>query len=316
MCRFPGRYLAASLLSLLAFPAFGQIAGVVQGTSSSRLSVSAPGCQANGQSEPPDQRQPFTAELKTTNVQVLANGATITRVWTEIRASDSQQRSYNSSTQPQFSDDQPAFTWTSVDDPVENIQANWNSQSKTAQVIKLPPEADRHGCWASDSGNRRMDYGPATPPTPAEMAAQREQFKAVIAARRQSASTPKMEDLGTTTIEGVEAYGQRWTTVIPVGEIGNDRELTRTNESWFAPSLGFPIRVINDDPQAGKSTTELTRLDLSEPPLATFQPPEGYLVTVEEMHQVPCERPMSGVASGIGIVSGGLVTSTAGTGHP
>lgn len=311
MCSFLGRLWAGSLLfCLLAFPASGQIAGVVE-SRSSRLSVSAPGCQASGQSEPPDQIQPYTAELKTTTVQVLANGTTITHVSTEIRASDSEHRSYNSSTQPQFSADQPAFTWASVDDPVENTESNWNSQSKTAQVIKLPPEAERHGCWASGSGNMRMDYGPESP---ADREAARARMKAGTEQRSGSvpastftriASEPKMEDLGTTTIEGVEAHGQRWTTVIPVGQIGNDRELTRTNESWSAPSLGFPIRVINDDPQGGRSTTEVTRIDLSEPPLSTFQPPEGYEVTVDELHQVPCEtRPVSGFASGISTVSG------------
>jgi len=306
MRRHAGRLAAAAVLTVLAFPSLGQIVGVVQ-SSSSRLSLKAPGCPANGQAEPPVQRQPFTAELKTTTVQLLANGTTITRVSTEIRAVDSQQRTLNSSTQPQFSPEQPGFTWANVDDPVENTQVHWNSQAKKAQVIKLPPQAERHGCWADDSGNMRMSWGSDSPPTPEEMAAAKQRIKAMIAANPRRASEPKMEDLGTTTIEGVEVHGQRWTTVIPVGQIGNDRELTQTNESWFAPSLGFPIRVINDDPQNGISTTEVTHLDLSEPPLATFQPPEGYEVTTEELHQVPCEQQQMFRGSGAGF---GVVRST------
>lgn len=317
MRRQTGRVVAAVFFTVLASPCFGQIAGVVQSSSSSRLSFNAPGCPVNGQAEPPVQSQPYTAELKTTTVQTLANGATITRISTEVHAVDSQKRTFNSSTQTQFSADQPEITWATVNDPVENTQANWNSQTKTAQVLKLPPEAQRHGCWASDSGNTHMNYGPETPQTPAEAAAMRERIKTIMAASPQRPSVPTMEDLGTTTIEGVEVQGQRWTSVIRVGQIGNDRELINTSENWFAPSLGLNLRTLSDSLQGGKTTTEVTRLDLSEPPLATFQPPEGYEVTVEELHQVPCEtRQMSGFGGGIGVVRGGSVTTTGGTGQP
>jgi hypothetical protein len=293
MRRQTGRVAAAVLFSVLASSSFGQVVGAVQSTAL-RTGVTAPGCSENGQAGPPIQRQPYTAELKTTSVQVLANGTTITRESTEIRAVDSQQRTFSSTTGNQFSADQPPFMWANVNDPVENTQINWDSQSKKARVVKMPPQADRHGCWATDSGNMRMNYGPETP---ADVEAAKQQMKAMIAERvkaraasGRNSSEPKMEDLGTTTIEGVEAQGHRWTMVIPVGQIGNDRELVQTNESWFAPSLGFEVRRINDDPRSGKSTTEVTHLDLSEPPLATFQPPEGYEVTVEEMHQVPCDE--------------------------
>ncbi len=229
-------------------------------------------------------------------MQQLANGATITRESTEIRAVDSQQRTFTSSTESRGSADQPSFTWANVDDPVEGTQANWDSQTKTARVIKMPPEAERHGCWATDSGNMRMDYGPATP---VEMAAVRQRMKAMISMSGNIASHPKMEDLGTMTIEGVEAHGQRYTNTIPVGQVGNDKELVTTSENWFAESLGFNLRSVNDNPMSGRSVTEVTHLDLSEPPLSSFQPPEGYEVTVEEMHQVPCqETHMSAGATG------------------
>ena len=285
MCRLPGS-LVVSLLCLLAFSAFGQAVGLVEG-SSARIGISAPGCSENAKAEPPVRPQPYTAELKATTVQVLANGTTITRESTEIRAVDSQKRTFNFRTEAQFSADRPAFSFGNVDDPVEGTQINWDSQSKTARVIKLPPEAQRHGCWATDSGNMHMDYGLATP---AEEAVQREQMKAMIAASSRRSFQSKSEDLGTTNIEGVEANGDRMTEIIPVGQIGNDKELVTTVENWFAPSIGLLVRQVRDDPRNGKSTMEVRRLDLSEPPLATFQPPEGYQVTVEELHQVPCER--------------------------
>jgi hypothetical protein len=97
-----------------------------------------------------------------------------------------------------------------------------------------------------------------------------------------------MEDLGTMTIQGVEARGQRWTTTIPVGEIGNDQPLVQTQEDWCVPSLRLAVRTLSDDPRMGKRTTELVKLDQGEPDSALFLPPEGYEVVTEEM--VPCKE--------------------------
>lgn len=140
MCRLPGHFI--SLFCLLAFPAFGQIGGV-GGSESARFDIAAPVCSANGAVAMPAQIQPYTAELKTTTVQLLANGATIRSESREIRAVDSQLRTLTSMTQPHFSADQTDYTHTfgNVDDPVEGTQITWDSLSKTARVIKLPPES-------------------------------------------------------------------------------------------------------------------------------------------------------------------------------
>jgi hypothetical protein len=299
--RLAGRVIAAILFSFLASSSFGQLVGAAK-SSSERMLTKAPGCSTNGQPTVPDRNQPYTAEIKTTTVQLQANGVTITRESTETRAVDSQRRTFQSRIEPQSSPDLPAFTWATADDPVENTQTEWNSQTKTARVIKLPLESQRHGCWSTDSGNMRMDYGPATP---AEAAAQRERMKSLISAAPRRISQPKTEDLGTTTIQGVEAQGDRITNIIAAGQMGNDKELVTITENWFAPSLGLEMRQVHDDPRNGKTTMEVTHLDLSEPPLALFQPPEGYEVTVEELHQVPCEeqRTFGGAAAAVhGIV--------------
>jgi|ERR1035441_5582248 hypothetical protein len=92
-------------------------------------------------------------------------------------------------------------------------------------------------------------------------------------------------------IQGVEAHGHRYTTEIPAGQIGNDKPLVRVEENWMAPSLGIQVRRISDDPQQRKTTMELVKVDLSEPPVSAFQPPEGYEVQTEELHQVACPAP-------------------------
>jgi hypothetical protein len=47
-------------------------------------------------------------------------------------------------------------------------------------------------------------------------------------------------------------------------------------------------REESDDPRTGKRSRELVDLSQSEPDPATFQPPEGYEVTIVELHKVDC----------------------------
>jgi hypothetical protein len=47
---------------------------------------------------------------------------------------------------------------------------------------------------------------------------------------------------------------------------------------------------VTDDPRTGKRTRELVELSQSEPDPATFQPPEGYEVVTQELHEVPCQQ--------------------------
>jgi len=98
------------------------------------------------------------------------------------------------------------------------------------------------------------------------------------------------EELGTDTIMGVEVRGYRTTVTTPVGRIGNDQPLVSTTETWTAASLGITVRQISEDPRMGKTTREMVNLDLSEPEPSVFQPPAGYEVLNEEMHEVPCQQ--------------------------
>jgi hypothetical protein len=245
----------------------------------------------------PPKPHPYTVELKTTTVQTLLDGTTITRETNETRALDSQGRTLFSNNSMVMFEGMTAITNANVNDPVEGTQANWDSRTKKARVIKLPPKDQRYGCWATESGTFRMSYGrprPAGAPPlsavngvqgPAQLAPQ-----PGVTASLFARSSGKPEDLGTESIMGIEAHGTRNTIVTPVGQIGNDRPITRTTEVWMAPGFNFPFRMISDDPQMGKRTTEIVRLDLSEPSPETFQPPEGYQVTTEEMHEVPCAQ--------------------------
>lgn len=234
----------------------------------------------------------YTAEFKTVNVQTLVNGTTITRETKEVRARDSQGRTLVVTTQPQFANGR-------IENPVDNTQITWNTAIKSgikkASVIHLLPQDQRHGCWASDS--RRMgiqyDAGASAPGTSTGGGGGQGLAGSILASGEpRETSNPERthEALGTTMIQGLEAKGDLWTTVIPTGHAGNDSPIKTTQESWRAPGFPFPLRDIYEDPRMGKRTREVVSLTIGEPDLSLFQTPEGYEVVNEEMHEVPCQQ--------------------------
>jgi hypothetical protein len=270
------------LLAAFALPVLGQ-------TAAGANSQVAP-CKVTPTPVNPSQRT-FTAELKTTEVKTLANGATITREYTQVQARDSQSRFMSTYTQAQQHGDHTPMTSVNVQDTAAGTQTSWNSQAKKATILKEPPPEQRHGCWQSESGSMKRRYPDAQARSATAQAASagNSPSQGNVAQPTIKQPHPVFEDLGTMTIQGVEARGQRYTTTTPVGEIGNDQPLVSTQENWNAVGLGITVRQVSDDPQQGKRTTELVKLDRGEPDPALFQPPEGYEIVTDEM--VPCKQP-------------------------
>jgi hypothetical protein len=227
---------------------------------------------------------PYTAEFKITHVQTLANGTTITHESTEIAAADSSGRVMGSTTQARPELEIGQWTHGHVHDPVASTDTNWDSNSHKATVMKYPAKEEQHGCWSNQAGTFHVSYdggrltsGSVQPP--------------VVRAQVQHPQQAT-EDLGTTTIQGVEATGRRTTTTIPAGQVGNDQPIVTTQETWWSKGIGVGLllRSVYDDPRNGTTTREATSLSLGEPDPALFQPPDGYEVKTDELHQVPCAQ--------------------------
>lgn len=223
-------------------------------------------------------RLPYTADYKITSVKTLADGTTITHESTEVVAVDSQGRRMTSTTTLPNSADQSPRTHVTVFDPVAHTNTNWSVPGRQVTVMNMPaPGAARAGCGANISGQVAPVSGM--------------QF-----------TRPVMEDLGTETINGVEAHGHRMTTTTPAGAVGNDAPLVRINENWTAvvPGLnGLLVRSVNDDPQIGKTDKELTNLEQAEPDASVFQPPAEYEIVNKDAPVPTCanaagaEQPMA-----------------------
>jgi hypothetical protein len=200
-------------------------------------------------------KTPYTAEYKVTREQVLADGTTITRDSTEVKALDSQGRRMTATTTTTA--DRPPITHFMLYDPVARTQTFWYSPGKVARVLQLPA-AGQH-CQTITRDDVPVASGPK--------------------------STSTSETLGTESIQSIEARGRRYTTTIPAGAMGNDAPLVSTSERWTALAAGLnglTVRDIINDPRQGKTTRELTNLTQGDPDPTTFQPPEGYELVTQE----------------------------------
>ena len=244
--------------------------------------------------------QPYSAEFKITSEQTLANGATITRETREMDALDSQGRRLTMTTAA-AAEGRPERSFYRVYDPVARTNANWTVPGERATVSPMPPipkpGQTAQTCWSTTgslgSGASTVQSVASRPEAPSGPYGAAPAVRSPIpqaAPAKAEAPREVREDLGMQTFEGVQAKGTRITRTTPVGAIGNDQPLVRTTETWRALSFGIVVHEETDDPQTGKRTKVMTQFSSREPYAASFQPPEGYEVVTQEMHEVPCQH--------------------------
>jgi hypothetical protein len=194
--------------------------------------------------------QPYSAVRTTTFVQTLANGSTITRTTSTKEARDSAGRIYRET--QITSGAGAARTMYSVFDPVNRVTTAWRSNSKQAVVTHLP-NIDGQAQW-----REAQNEGPAA------------------ASSHRHGPAPAVQQLGTKTIEGIDATGTRSTVTFPAGTFGNSQAITVTHERWVSTDLGITVLETDSDPRTGTRTMAVTNIQRSEPDAALFQLPQGY----------------------------------------
>jgi hypothetical protein len=86
------------------------------------------------------------------------------------------------------------------------------------------------------------------------------------------------EQLGTKTVNGVEAEGVRVTRTIPAGTMGNERAIAVVTERWYSPDLQIVVLTTHTDPMMGTVTTKLLNMTQGAPDASLFQLPSDYAV--------------------------------------
>ena len=72
------------------------------------------------------------------------------------------------------------------------------------------------------------------------------------------------------------------TITIPAGAVGNEKPISIVTETWFAPAIAAVVESTTDDPRYGKTTYQLTNVQLSEPARSLFEPPTNFKLNVRK----------------------------------
>jgi hypothetical protein len=229
--------------------------------------------------------EPYQAQAVTEMKQTLADGTHIAQTSTAVVARDSDGRTMRAQKLSQIGpwkssadSDASGPTFTTIFDPVAKTHTDYSSDTKVAHVLTLPALLSG-GPAVAGSTFAMSTAGPVGPPANVMFTVQGHAMSSDAGGEKDS----KTEQLGTKTIEGIQATGTRTTSTIPAGTIGNDKDIIITHEKWFSPDLKLVILSTQNDPRFGETTYSLKNIERSEPDQALFQIPADYKVEKSPM---------------------------------
>ncbi len=195
---------------------------------------------------------PLKAQIVLTHENTLSDGNHISRTTQTTLYRDSQGRvrremTVDASTPATAS---VKHTIIMINDPVSGKRYMLDPANKTAREMPSPP----HG----------PDDHPDRP--------------AGEALKKMLSKDVQRDQLGTKTIEGYPATGERVTRTIAAGEIGNEKPIEVVTERWFSTDMQLPVLVVHTDPLMGTATTKVTSVTRGEPDASLFQVPSDYKI--------------------------------------
>jgi hypothetical protein len=237
--------------------------------------------------------KPYSADTSTETVQTLADGnrivhRTVSRFY---RDSDGRTRREQTFGNVDPGHPSPHEVKVFVDDPVNGTAFVMDPGSKSADKVQRTRKFldERNG---EDDGTRIM----VKSLNDSEVGEQSAPGRMMIKFRDEHSGNPTTlvtqlpdekrdvakEDLGARNIEGVDCNGTRQTITIPAGAVGNEKPISIVTETWFAPAIAAVVESTTDDPRYGKTTYQLTNVQLSEPARSLFEPPANFKVSVRK----------------------------------
>lgn len=219
--------------------------------------------------------KPYSATAVTHTVQMLADGSQIETTRSQVLYRDDEGR-----TRTEVNDGKSI----QIVDRVAGITYSINTAAKTARALEIVRAGRGVNVNATQpAANANGTVAPAAPRAAVDnlrdAVVQLDMLKEGMAAgqapRRPSRAS---EDLGTQSFDGVQAHGVRTTSTIPVGAIGNNRELKTVTDLWESKDLGIIVKSVSADPRFGTTTYELTNIVQSSPDPSLFRVPAGYTI--------------------------------------
>lgn len=199
---------------------------------------------------PPVPRAPFMAIAKTTWAEILPDGSTVTRQNQRVVARDMEGRIFQERRTfvpvPAPSNLQSIAYAKEYDDPIALTQNICNVFMKTCnEFLYRPVIQTKDAPTGLQPGGRTF---------------------------------LTRENLGADLVDGQEALHSRETLTVYSATIGNTRNIIRTVDYWYSPTLGINLKVERHDPRDGDQTLWLTDLNLSAPDASQFEVPSAYRI--------------------------------------
>jgi hypothetical protein len=250
---------------------------------------------------------PYAAEAVNETSRTLPDGNRISRKTTNAVYRDSQGRTRNEIAMPAVG------PWASakgekivnIFDPVAKVSIMLHPD-KTANKHEVPSVEGMN--WSesvsaggqtrtmvfarsADGGAKKITedviierlHGPEVVVADSPQAGVRMRTGATASGSANAKHTFRKESLGKKLIEGVEAEGTRTVSVIPAGEIGNERDIEIVDETWFSKEIEALVYSRHADPQTGETTYRLTNIQRGEQPLHLFEVPADYKLNTDNL---------------------------------
>lgn len=144
-------------------------------------------------------------------------------------------------------------TMISIFDPVAGYSYLLDPSKSTAVKISLPPS------HAAQMGRQRSP--------------------------RANAAARQTDNLGTQTVNGVNATGTRTTETLAAGAIGNAQPIQIVREVWVSNDLKVPVMIRSSDPRFGNTVMQLTNIVQAEPDASLFLVPSSYTISARPERQ-------------------------------
>jgi len=216
--------------------------------------------------------QPYTADAVTETNQVLSDGNRISRKETASVARDSEGRTRREQTL------NAVGPWATSSDDSQKKIVFINDPVAQVNYVLEPNHIARKMPSLGSGEIMRVEAGAVTALRTEDGASTFHIQKLSSAEPKESKLTPKIEQLGTQEIEGVQAEGTRTTITIPAGQIGNEKPINMVSERWYSSELQTTVMTKSSDPRTGETVFHLTNIQRSEPPASLFEVPSDYKI--------------------------------------
>jgi hypothetical protein len=224
----------------------------------------------------PVKNVPYSAEAITQTTQTLADGNRIARNSSSMIYRDSEGRERRELSVGNLVVNGIPVQTIFISDPVAGVNYTLDTKNHTAMKMPPPPPLPK-GAPGDNVMFKTMGIGGAMIPNVIG-APQVMIYKAGVGPNSGDQQPPKVEQLGTMVIEGVQAEGTRTTMTIPAGQIGNEQPIQIVSERWYSPELKVAVLTKHSDPQIGQTEYRLTNISRAEPLPSLFQVPPDYVL--------------------------------------